>query len=106
MDQEFQQYRFARIEGEKITGARLEARFKDGIRNLEEFEKAIREQMTTEPMWTPWRKSEREQAGCRQGMRMAALEFYCECRNLAPPAQAPKRAAFLSIATISQASKN
>jgi len=85
MDHEFRQYRFARIEGEKITRARLEARFKDGIPSLEEFEKAIREHMTTEPTCTPWRKSEAEHAGCREGMRMAALEFYWECRNLVPP---------------------
>ena len=84
MTHEFQQYRFARIEGQKITRARLEAQFKDGVRNLEEFEKAIRQQMTTEPMCTPWRKSEAEQAGCREGMRMAALEFYWEYRNLVP----------------------
>jgi len=85
MIHELQQYRFARIEGEKITRARLQARFKDGIPNLEELETAIREQMTTELICTPWRKTEAEQAGCREGMRMAALEFYWECRNLVPP---------------------
>ena len=84
MNHELQQYRFARIEGEKITRARLQARFKDGIPNLEELEKAIREQMTTEPICTSWRESEAERAGCREGMRMAALEFYWEHRNSVP----------------------
>ena len=76
MNQEFQAYRFARIEAQNITRARLEAQFKDGITDLEKLEKAIEQQLTTEPTCTPWRKSETERAGCREGMRMAALEFY------------------------------
>jgi len=84
MSHDLQQYRFARIEGEKITRARLQARFKAGIPNLGELEQAIRQQMTTEPMCTPWRKSTAEQAGCREGMRLAALEYYWEHRNLTP----------------------
>jgi hypothetical protein len=76
MNQEFQQYRFARIEAQNITRARLEAQFRDGITDLEKLEKAIEQQLTTEPTCTPWRKSETERAGCREGMRMAALEFY------------------------------
>lgn len=76
MNQEFRQYRFARIEAQNITRARLEAQFSDRITNVEELEKAIEEQLTMEPTCTPWRKSETERAGCREGMRMAALEFY------------------------------
>lgn len=81
MNQAFQQYRFARIEGQNITRARLEAQFKDGIADLEELEEAIERQLTTEPLCTPWRKSEGEQTGCREGMRMAALEFYWAHRH-------------------------
>jgi len=76
MNHEFQQYRFARIEGQTIIRARLEAQFKDGITGLGELEKAIEQQLTMEPICAPWRKSETERAGCREGMRMAALEFY------------------------------
>ncbi len=49
MNAEFQQYRFARIEGHNITRARLEAQFKAGITDLDELEKAIAKQLTTEP---------------------------------------------------------
>ncbi len=76
MNHEFQQYRFARIEGQNITRARLEAHFRDGITDFEELERAIEKQLTTKPTCTPWRTSEAEQTGCREGMRMAALEFY------------------------------
>src|SRR5262249_48664490 len=41
MNRELQQYRFARIEAQNITRARLEAQFKDGSGGLEEVEKAI-----------------------------------------------------------------
>ena len=85
MNHELQQYRFARIEGEKITRARLAAQFKDGIPDRVALEKAIEQQLTVEPVCTPWRKSEAEQVGCREGMRMAALEFYWEHRHGAPP---------------------
>lgn len=81
MNQELQQYRFARIEAQNITRARLEAQFRDGIINLEELEQAIERQLTTEPTCTPWRKSEVEQDGCREGMRIAALEFYWTHRH-------------------------
>jgi hypothetical protein len=56
MNSEFEQYRFARIEGRKITRARLEAQFKDGITDLDELEKAIAQQLTMDPPCTPWRK--------------------------------------------------
>ncbi|HEV2221737.1 MAG TPA: hypothetical protein VGR84_01910 [Candidatus Acidoferrales bacterium] len=86
MNREFQQYRFARIEAQNITRARLEAQFRDGITNSEQLEKTIEEQLTTEPTCTPWRKSEAERAGCREGMRMAALEFYWARRHRLAPA--------------------
>ncbi len=76
MNHEYQRYRFARVEGHNITRARLEAQFRDGITDLEELENVIEQQLTMAPMCTPWRKSEVEQTGSREGMRMAALEFY------------------------------
>ena len=76
MDREFQQYRFACIEAQNITRARLEAQFKDGIGGLEEVEQAIEQLIMTEPACTPWRTSEVERAASRDGTRMAALEFY------------------------------
>ena len=76
MNQQFQQYRFARIEAQNITRARLEAQFKDGIGRVEELEEAIGQLLTAEPTCTPWRNSELEQAGSHDGARMAALEFY------------------------------
>src|ERR1019366_10025485 len=76
MNREFQQYRFARIEAQNITRTQLEAQFKKGISGLEEIEKAIEQLIMTEPACTPWRTSEVERAASRDGMRMAALEFY------------------------------
>jgi len=76
MNQQFQAYRFARIEAEKITRARLEAQFKHEISGLEELEKTIDQLLAAEATCTPWRKSELEQAGSRDGTRIAALEFY------------------------------
>jgi hypothetical protein len=84
MNREFQQYRFARIEAQNITRARLEAQFKDGIGGLEEVEKAIEQLIMTEPTCTPWRQSEVERAGSRDGTRMAALEFYWAHRRRRP----------------------
>ena len=82
MNAEFQRYRFARIEGHNITRARLEAQFRNGIADLEELEKAIANQLTAQlTNCAPWRKSEIEQTGCREGMRMAALEFFWSHRQ-------------------------
>ncbi len=67
MNVEFQQYRFARIEGHNITRARLEAQFKDGITDLDELEKAITQQLTAAPTNCAWRKSEIEQNGLPRG---------------------------------------
>ena len=77
MNAEFQQYRFARIEGHNITRARLEAQFKSGIIDLDELEKAIAQQLAAAATnCAPWRRSEIEKTGCQDGMRMAALEFF------------------------------
>jgi len=84
MNREFQQYRFARIEARSITRARLETQFKNGIGGLEEVEKTIEQLITTEPTCTPWRQSEVERAGSRDGARMAALEFYWAHRRRGP----------------------
>jgi len=82
MQHEFQQYRFARIEGHNITRARLKSQFKDGIADFDDLETAIAQQLTTDPAnCTPWRKSEIERAGCIDGMRTAALEFYWTHRH-------------------------
>ena len=84
MNREFQAYRFGQIEAQNITRARLEAQFKEGNGSLEELEKVIERVLTTEPTCAPWRKSELEQAGSRDGARMAALEFYWERRHRCP----------------------
>ena len=82
MNHEFQQYRLARVEGYNITRALLESRFDSGIGDLGKFEKAIAEQLAMPPTTTAaWRQSEMEQAGCREGMRLAALEVYWEHRE-------------------------
>ena len=86
MNEEFRDYRFARIEAENITRARLEAKFTDGISGRAELEKAIEQLLATEATCTPWRKSELEQAGSRDGTRMAALEFYWTHRHRLLPA--------------------
>jgi len=41
MIREFEQYRFARIEGRNVTRARLQSKFKDGINDLDELKKAV-----------------------------------------------------------------
>jgi hypothetical protein len=84
MNQQLGEYRFARIEAENITRARLEAQFKDGISGREELEKAIEQLLSTEATCTPWRKSELEQIGSRDGTRIAALEFYWTHRRRLP----------------------
>ena len=84
MNREFEEYRFARIEAQNVTRARLEVQFKDGIGGAEDLEKAIEQLLTTEATCTPWRKSELELAASRDGTRMAALEFYWEHRNRYP----------------------
>jgi hypothetical protein len=82
MNAEFQQYRFARIEGQNIARERLEAQFKNGIVSLDELETAIGQQLeAASTSIAPWRKSDIEKAGYRDGMRMAALEFFWSHRQ-------------------------
>lgn len=75
MHRESKQYRFARIEGYIITLARLQEKFEDRGVNLEEMEAAVVEQLAKENLCAPWRTSETERAGCREGVRLAAHEF-------------------------------
>jgi len=84
MNQQFREYCFARIEAQKITRVRLEAQFKDGISSLEDLDQAIEQLLAAESTPTPWRRSEVEQVGSREGTRMAALEFYWEHRQRRP----------------------
>ena len=64
-----------------ITLARLEEQFKDRAVNLEEMEAAVAEQLAKETLCAPWRTSETERAGCREGMRLAALQFLSQYRE-------------------------
>lgn len=86
MEGEFQQYRFARIEAQNITKARLETQFKNTVTEIEALERTIQRLLTTELSSTPWRNSEIENAGSRNGTRMAALEFYWTHRHRLPRA--------------------
>lgn len=85
MNQQFRKYRFARIEAEKIARARLEAQFQAATSDPEELEKAIEQLLRIETTCTPWRKSELEQVGSRDGTKMAALEFYWTHRRRLVP---------------------
>ena len=84
MIREFEQYRFARVEGRNVTRARLQTQFKDGINDLEELEKAIALELAMQTPCAPWRKSEIEQIGCREGMRLAIHEFFGKLRREIP----------------------
>ena len=78
---ESEQYRYARIEGYRITLAHLEDRFRDAAVNLEQMEAAVVEQLAEETLCAPWRTSKTERAGCRVGMRLAALQFLSQYRE-------------------------
>lgn len=79
MDEQFRQYRFARIEGQRITQAELETQFKNGITDLDTLDKTIEELLTRQA--APWRTTDLEQEGFREGIRTAALEFYWNHRQ-------------------------
>jgi hypothetical protein len=81
MIRESEEYRFARIEGYSITLTRLEEQFKDRAVNLEKMEAAVIEQLAKENLCAPWRTSETERAGCRVGMRLAAIQFLSQYRE-------------------------
>ena len=87
MPRTFQLYRFALIEAKNITRTRLEAEFKDGIASAHMLENAIERELTAERTCTPWRITDAEQQGSRDGTRMAALEFYWEHRHDLQPAK-------------------
>jgi len=80
MHDESEQYRFGRIEGYLITLARLQEQFKDTAVNLEEMKVAVARQLAKENLCAPWRTSETERAGCREGMRLAAFQFLSQYR--------------------------
>jgi len=88
MIRESEEYRFARIEGYRITLTRLEEQFQDSGVNLEKMQDAVIEQLAKENLCAPWRTSEPERAGCRAGMRLAAIQFLSQnreaLRNLGP----------------------
>jgi hypothetical protein len=71
-----EQYRFALIEGYRITLMCLEKQFKDSAVNLDKMETAVIQQLATENLCAPWRRSETEREGCREGMRLAAIESF------------------------------
>jgi hypothetical protein len=81
MNRESEQYRFARIEGYRMTLSRLEERFKDSAVNVEEMEAAAAEQLSNRTLCAPWRRSEEERAGCHEGMRLAAVQFLSPYRD-------------------------
>jgi hypothetical protein len=81
MNRESEQYRFARLEAYHATLAHLEEQFRDRAVNLEEMEAAFAEHLGTEWLCAPWRQSENERAGCREGMRLAGLQFLSHYRE-------------------------
>jgi hypothetical protein len=81
MNRESEQYRFARVEAYITTLARLQEQFEDTAVNLEEMEAAVARQLAKENLCAPWRVSEIERAGCREGMRLAGLQFLSQYRE-------------------------
>jgi len=81
MFRESEEYRFARIDGLVITLARLQEQFEDRAVNLEAMEAAVVEQLAKENLCAPWRTLEAERAGCRAGMRLAAIQFLSQYRE-------------------------
>ena len=81
MFRESEEYRFARIEGYGIALTRLEAQFRDKAVDLENMENAVIEQIANENLCAPWRGSESERAGCREGVRLAAIQFLSQYRE-------------------------
>jgi hypothetical protein len=75
MNRESEEYRLARIEAYRITLARLGNQFCDKAVNLEKMQEFAASELANEAHCAPWRQSETERAGCREGMRIAAAEF-------------------------------
>jgi hypothetical protein len=82
MNCEWEQYRFARVEAYHAMLACLEEQFKDRAVNLGEIEAAVAEHLAKEWLCAPWRRSEAERAGCSEGMRLAALQFLSQYREV------------------------
>ena len=89
---EFTPYRRARIFGYSVINALLKCKVETGIHDFAHFEQVIQEHLAMEPnKIAPWHRSPLVQAACRDGMRLAALEFYWEHRDklhFPPPSQA------------------
>jgi hypothetical protein len=82
LEHQFEQYRQARGYGHAVTKALLNEQFKAGIRDIAKLEEAIEKQLAKEPSQiTPRHNTPLTQAACRDGMRLAALEFYWEHRD-------------------------
>lgn len=80
---DFEQYQQARRDGYGITKALLELKLETEIRDVSELEKAVQEQLQSEPvMIAPWHSSPLARSACRDGMRLAALEFYWDQMRL------------------------
>jgi len=52
------------------------------------MEAAVAAQLASETLCAPWRRSQWECAGCREGMWFAALQFLSQCREWPNGAQA------------------
>lgn len=81
MNRESEEYRFARVEAYRITLARLGNQFCDKAVNLEKIQEFAASELANEAHCAPWRQSEAERAGCREGMRIAAAEFLSQYRE-------------------------
>ena len=81
MNRKSEEYRFARIEALHITLARLEGQFRDKAVNLDEMEAAADSELANEAPCAPWRQSEAERAGCREGVRLAVSHFISQYRE-------------------------
>ena len=84
MNHESEEYRFARIEACRITLARLGDQFSDTAVNFEKMLAAAAGELARDALCAPWRQSDTERAGCREGVRAAVREFLYEYqKNLA-----------------------
>ena len=82
MNRESEEFRFARIEAYRITLARLGNQFCDKAVNLEKIQEFAASELTKEVHCAPWRQSETERAGCREGMRLAVIQFLTQYRDI------------------------
>ena len=75
-------YRRARAFGYTVINALLEGKFATGIQDVAHFEQVIQDHLAMEPnKIAPWHRSPLAQSACRDGMRLAALNFYWEHRD-------------------------